>query len=107
MPFVLDVCNETLVTEPTDLQIREAVMGLSLDHESAFVILGPSDREEAFLQASGDARSGFSVEYQERPPEIFRASNDFSAEQLIAALISYRDGTRDWRALSPWEPVEP
>ena len=106
MSFVLDICNETILTDPTDLQIRQAVLGLDLGRDSAFVILGPADDEEVFMQASGDPSDGFSVEFQESAGGLFRATNDFSAEQLIAALIYYRNGTSEWRAFSPWEPVE-
>ena len=107
MPLTLDVCNEHLVEDPTDLQFRQAVLGLDLRKDSAFLTLGPSEDEATFIQASGDPPSGFSVEYQEgTPPKLFRAVNDLTADQLIAALISYRDGTPEWRAFSPWEPVE-
>ena len=106
MSFVLDICNESLITDPTDLQIRQALLGLDLGKDSAFVILGPSEDDGTFLQASGDPSDGFSIEYQGSSAGLFRATNDFNAEQLIAALIYYRNGINDWRVFSPWEPVE-
>lgn len=106
MPYVLDVSDGSLITDPTDDQIRQAVMGLESEDDGAFVILNHTDETATYIQSAGDSAPGFELEYQVGgTDQHFRATALIDSEQLIAALIAYRNGDASWQTAREWEQM--
>jgi hypothetical protein len=107
MNFVLDVCGGAQIHSPSDEKIRQAVLELDQYENDAFLILADASDDLTYLQCFGDLQSGFGVEYQEGDlQKHFRARGTLSAEQMIQALIHYRNGDPRWREAAEWEPLE-
>jgi len=101
----LEIGGERRIPAPTDVDIREAVESLDACTTYAFLILDRDVRHS--LEVSGDAREGFEIEhYEGSTGRRFRAEGDFSAEQVIALLIAYRDAAPGWKEGIRWEEVD-
>ena len=98
----LEIAGERRIPAPTDANIREAVLSLDATTTYAFLILDRDARHS--LEISGDAREGFELEhYDGGKGRRYRAVGDFTAEQVIALLIAYRDAAPGWEQLMTWE----
>lgn len=95
--LVLDICGEREIEGPSDSDIRRALSDLDAGTGEAFVILGTD--EMTYIQASGDKTVGFDLEYQEgSTAKHYRAARtDISLEEILTALIAYRDGRDAWK----------
>jgi hypothetical protein len=101
----LEIAGQRRVPGPTDAHIREAVLSLDATTTYAFLILDRDARHS--LEVSGDAREGFELEhYDGKSGRRYRAVGDFSAEQVIALLVAYRDAAAGWQNLMPWEELD-
>jgi len=101
----LEIAGERRIPSPTDEQIREAVGSLDACTTYAFLILDRDARHS--MEVSGDAREGFEIEhYEGSSGRRYRAVGDFSAEQVITLLITYRDAAPTWREGVQWEEMD-
>lgn len=106
MTLTLDICGDKEIQNPTDTDIRQAVSSLDTDKNSAFLVLATS--ELTYMQTSGDKNIGFSLEYQEGNTEHhYQAKrDDFTAEEIIQAMISYCAGSENWKKISEWMRID-
>lgn len=95
--MVLDVCGQQRIENPSDADIRRGLSDLDAATGEAFVI--PGSDEMTYIQASGDKATGFDLEYQEgSTAKHYRAARtDISLEEILTALIAYRDGRGAWK----------
>jgi hypothetical protein len=103
----LEIAGERRIPGPTDTQIREAVQSLDACTTYAFLILDRDARHS--MEVSGDAREGFEIEhYEGGSGRRYRAAEDFNftAEQVVALLVDYRDDKPGWRDVVRWEEVD-
>jgi len=103
----LEIAGERRIPGPTDAQIREAVLSLDACTTYAFLILDRDARHS--MEVSGDAREGFEIEhYEGGTGRRYRASGDFNftADQVIALLIGYRNAAPGWRDAVQWQEVD-
>ena len=103
MNWTLDISGDKKIQHPTEADIREAVSALNITNKKdAFLVLGPSDW--TYIQTWRDQKGGFDLEYQENDTNHhYRATRDFTAEEIIKALTSYSTGSDDWKRMAEWE----
>jgi hypothetical protein len=106
MEYTLDICGEKQIQNPTEADIRQAVLSLDTDKNSAFVILATSDM--TYLQAIGDNNVGFDLEYQDGDTEHhYQAKrNNITGEEIIRKLVLYCAGTDDWKKAEEWGAIK-
>jgi hypothetical protein len=105
MKYTLDICGDKKIENPTGEEIRQAVLGLDTKKGEAFLILGSTDM--TYIQTSADPEAVFDLEYQEVDSKHhYRAKRDFSAEEVVKALVSYSSGADDWKKVSEWELIQ-
>lgn len=69
-----------------------------------FVIL--SQRDETFIQASGEGEGPYVLEYREGDDwHHFTAGDTWTKEQVLDAFVSYLSGDGRWRSDFPWKPL--
>ena len=61
--MVLEICGDRRIENPTDEEVRWAVLELDTGNDDAFLIL--SGGEMSYVQCAGDRNVGFDLEYQE------------------------------------------
>jgi hypothetical protein len=83
-------------------EVRRWVQRLAAG-EVEFLILQATPM--TYLQATGDARSGFAVEYQDGSPEQHYQATDgtITEEQLEKAFVAYCGGAPEWKSQFTWE----
>ena len=105
MNCTLDICGDKKIQNPTDADIRQAVFALDTKMGEAFLILGPTDM--TYIQSSGDQKVGFDLEYQETDTKHhYRAKRNFTADEIVKALVSYSTGSDDWKKTAEWELIK-
>ena len=105
-PMKLEICGERTIVDPSDEDIRSALGGLDAGSGDAFVILGATDL--TYIQASGDRRRGFDLEYQKGSVDRHhRATNEsIFIDDVAAAFIAYRNRNESWKSRFEFERVE-
>ncbi len=103
--IVLEISNAKRITNPSNSDIVEAVNGLDCTSGDAFLIL--SRNEMFYMQASGDSRLGFDLEYQEGSmQQHYRAKrNGLSSDDICSVLIAYRDNDPQWKSRFEFERI--
>jgi hypothetical protein len=102
MHCTLDICGNKNVQNPNEADLRQAVFALDTKKGDAFLILGLTDA--TYIQCSGDQKIGFDLEYQETDANHhYRAKRDFTADEIVKALVSYSTGSDDWKRAAEWE----
>jgi hypothetical protein len=105
MNCTLEICGDQKIQNPTDADIRQAVLGLDTRKGDAFLILGPTDM--SYIQSSGDQQVGFNLEYQEADAKHhYRAKRAFTADEIVNALVSYASGADEWKKTAEWELIK-
>lgn len=105
MSYTLDICGDKKIENPTEAEIRQAVLALDTTKNEAFLVLGSTDM--TYIQTGGDQKVGFDLEYQESDVRHhYRAKRDFTAEEIVRILVSYAAGTDNWKKSAEWEPIE-
>lgn len=105
--MTLELSSGKRIPTPSPEDIRDALMSLDVQRDGeGFVILGPT--EMTYVQASGDRKIGFDLEYQEGTRgHHFRAERaDYSAEEVEEVLRAYRDGTIRWSEYGDWKRID-
>lgn len=104
--MLLQLSSGAEYQDPSDREIFEALASLDVTRDGeGFAIFEHSTM--TYVQAGGDAHSGFDLEYQvDRRDHHFRsAREDFSLAEIIAVFSAFRDGTIDWSQYGPWSPI--
>lgn len=98
---ITDGTSGSVVQHVTEGQVMDALAALGRG-DIEFVILSDGSR---FLQAAGDARSGYTLEYNDgSDKEQFRAANrKISAADLATAFGAYFRNDVAWRTAFSWE----
>jgi hypothetical protein len=101
MSNVADGVSGSLIQNVTEQQVLDALAALGRG-DIEFVILNDGNR---FMQAAGDARSGYILEYNEgSAKEQFRATiRTISDADLTAAFRAYFQNDPTWKTLFSWE----
>lgn len=102
MPTKLNLSSGASLRDPRDDEIRAALAGLESD---GFAIL--EFDEMTYCQVAGDAAAGFAMECQDGDVDKhYRAvREDFSLDEVVAALCAYRDGHVNWDDYGQWEQI--
>jgi len=104
MNYTLDVCGNKKIQNPTPSDIQQAVLGLNTKKGDAFLILGPTDT--TYIQAGGDQKVGFDVEYQQDDTQHhYRATSAFTSDDVVNIFVSYLNHTEDWKQMTGWEKI--
>ena len=105
MNCTLEICGHKKILNPTEADIRQAVFALDTKSDDAFLVLAPTDM--TYIQASGDQKVGFDLEYQETDIQHhYRATRDLTADEIVKVLVSYSIASDDWRRMVEWELLE-
>lgn len=103
--MTLDICGDKQIQSPTESDIRQAVFALDTKQEDAFLILGPT--EMTYIQTGGDQKAGFVLEYQDTDSKHhYRAKREFTADEVVSALVAYATGADDWKTMAEWEAIK-
>lgn len=104
MSCTLDICGDKQIQNPTETDIRQALLGLDTKKDGQFLILGPTD--STYIQTSGDQKVGFDMEYQEGDiKHHYRAKREFSADEVVRMFVSYMSGSMDWKQNTEWQSI--
>lgn len=101
--MILNINHEREIDDPDDETIERELAGLTDDE---FAILAQDD--EVYLQTLVDPDAGLILEYQEGSiQEHFNTVDPpGSMQEVIAAFVSYSNGTDAWKTQFEWEPTE-
>jgi hypothetical protein len=101
----LEIAGENRIQNPTEADIREAVLAMDTKRGGAFLVIVVS--KMTYLQASGDQRMGFEMEYQEADIQHhYRAKRRFTSDEAVKALTSYTTGADKWKTTAKWEHIK-
>jgi hypothetical protein len=101
----LQICDDKIIKNPSDEDIRNAFSKLDTKTGDAFIILGPTDM--TYIQSSGDRNVGFDLEYQEGTTDKhFRAKEKhITFDDVVNAFIAYRNGSTNWQDKFDFERI--
>jgi hypothetical protein len=103
--YTLHISGERKIHNPSAADITSAAQQLNAANGNAFLIL--STNEMSYVQCSGDAKTGFDLEYQTGEVKShFRATRDFRMEEIVALFTAYLEGDVKWKDRITWAPVE-
>jgi hypothetical protein len=105
--IILSTSSGDEIVDPNDEQIRQALSTLDVGSDGlGWAILSRS--EMTYLQASGDKKSRFKMEYQKGDIDNhFRAAReDFELEEVVRVFAEYRDRKIDWSAYGDWDRIK-
>jgi hypothetical protein len=107
MTYTLDIDpgdGTKAVHNPTEADIRKAVVSLRGDAEPGFLILRKD--EAHVLQVTCVAHDSFAIQSQEGDEQHqFQASKNLSADTTTKLLLAYRNGDADWKKFTDWKPM--
>jgi len=109
VPMILTLSSGEEIRNPSPKQIRDALLSLDVSRDGeGFAILAHARNNMTYIQASGDCKIGFDLEYQEGATDRhFRAEReDFAAEEVKDAFTAYADGSIDWSEHGEWKRIE-
>ncbi len=102
---ILQIAGEKRVQNPTEADIREAIWSMDTKKGGAFLVMELS--KMTYIQASGDQRMGFEMEYQEADIQHhYRAKRRFTADEVVNALTFYAVGDDKWKGTAEWELIK-
>lgn len=98
--------HEGVFADPATIEdVARAVAGLTAVGE-AYIILADPSADETYLQAAGTIGEDFIVERRDGcAGEHYRGDRRVSADELIAMLVGYLNGTTDWSHVVAWHRV--
>lgn len=93
--------SDAVVPDADDDKLTAALTAMARG-EIEYVILTDDNR---FLQAAGDARSGYVLEYNDgSDKEQFRATNrNLSGSDIANAFTAYLHHEPQWKTMTSWE----
>ncbi len=94
------------VTDPSDEQIRTLLGRFNVGRDGEGFAIFEKDGS-TYMQVGGDKTRGFDMEYQEGDVDKhYRAEReDFSLDEVVRAMIGYRDGNINWSDYGLWSRI--
>lgn len=92
--------SDTVIPDATTDKLRNALAMMERG-DSEYVILQDDNR---FLQAAGDAKSGYTLEYNEGSDKVqYRAVNTkLSGAEITDAFVAYLNQDPEWKTKFRW-----
>jgi hypothetical protein len=95
--------NDKVIPNPTDADIRATIASLKDDFGPVLALeIGDSQP----LQMDEVSKGHFGFSCQEGQTGYFSDKHEFSTEDAIKLIISFRDGTADWKKMTTWRQVK-
>jgi hypothetical protein len=108
--FINNCGTNTLQNQnPTEAEIHAAIFALDVKKGESHFSFGPTPM--IWMQATGDPKVGFKLDYQECKPskEYFQeyrhyeAKGKFAADEVVKVLVSYLNSSDDWKKTADWK----
>lgn len=92
---------DNVIPDADEKKLRDTLAAFERG-DCEYIILQDDNR---FLQAAGDIKSGYALEYNDGSDSFqFRATNrNISNDDLTSAFVSYLNGDASWRGKFTWE----
>lgn len=105
--LILTTSDDQRIVDPSPETIEAVILGLP-DRDDSFLILGQERDESTYMQASGGATGGFTLEYQEGSlGRHFQCQiNPLPTPHVVLAFRAYARGDDVWRTTFKWQRVE-
>lgn len=102
----LTVNGRVVSKSPTPALIRASLVELDVDRDGEGFLILERDKM-TYLQASGDSRTGFDVEYQEgTDDEHYQVQNaPLGLEEVAAIFCDYLQGDVSWEKYGQWSEI--
>ena len=98
--------NGKVILNPTDVDIKAMVASLKDDFGPVLALVTDSGDEPLSMDEIEKGKFGFTC--QDGNTVYFsKDGHECSADVAIKIIISYRDGTQDWKKLSDWKQGKP
>ncbi|HTB63098.1 MAG TPA: hypothetical protein VK737_05875 [Opitutales bacterium] len=86
---------------------EEQLRGVFADDRGRGEYVRLEQKDEVYLQASGEMDGPYDLEYREGDVEHhFRAEGEFRKEEVQQAFLSYLAGDEKWRKQFRWQKLE-
>ncbi len=96
----VNAMGHAVTPEATENDLSEALAALERG-EVEYVVLMDGAR---FMQAAGDARSGYVLEYNSDADDtLFRAQGEITGAQIVDAFAAFLNHDPVWRTTFAWE----
>jgi hypothetical protein len=96
--------NNKVIDNPTETDIRAVVASLH-DDDGGILTLDP-DGADSSMQIDQVEKGRFHFNCQDgKTTYIQKEGHECSSEVAIKILISFRNGTKDWKTLTEWREV--
>ena len=94
---------------PTEAEIHAAIFAMDIKSGKSDFCIGSTPM--IWIHATGDQRTGFDLEYSECKPtkedfleyHYYQAKRKFTGNQVVKALVSYLNGSDDWKKTADWQ----
>ncbi len=105
MGFILDICGEKILRNPSEEDIRKSVFLLDPKINDAFLVLKKTDT--TYIQIWTNKKNNFGIEYQSGDmSNHYRCKTMFTAEEIVGILVSYVNENNGWKEKNKWEIVD-
>jgi hypothetical protein len=94
--------NDKAISNPTDADIRATVTSLKDDFGPALALETNSGDQPLSMDEIDKGKFGFTC-MDGKTTYFTKEGHECSAEVAIKIIISYRDGTSDWKTLAEWK----
>jgi hypothetical protein len=102
---LVNLQNNKVIPNPTDADIRAAVASIHDDFGPVLAL--ETTGEEQPLQMDEIAKGSFGFNCKDGDMGYFvKKGHECSAEAAIKIIISYRDGTADWKTMTEWDKLK-
>jgi hypothetical protein len=97
---------------PTEAEIHAAIFALDTKRGKSDFSIGPTPM--IWIHATGDQKIGFELEYQDCKPtkekfqeyHNYQAKRKFTADEVVKVLVSYLNGSNDWKKAAHWKQTD-
>jgi hypothetical protein len=94
--------NDKAIPNPTDADIKATVASLKDDFGPVLALEIGADDQPLSMDEIAKGKFGFSC-VDGKTAYFTKEGHECSAEVAIKIIISYRDGTPDWKTLGEWK----
>lgn len=93
--------EKLISSKPTEEQIEEVLNKVDAD-SSSYIILSETDM--IYMQATGDIKDGYYIEYQENSNDNHFESDGLYSYEITKKLFnSYLNNSDEWKKIIPWK----